>query len=444
MVGEEFSLAWKDFQNAAVSTFRNLRADENFTDVTLACGDGQQVKAHKVIIGACSSFFRNLLVQNPHNHPLIYLKGVGIDDLRTIMEFVYTGEVKVGSQQLNNFLETANDLRIEGLRQSIEHIESESIVGNESSAESTKILDDEVATFNLDSTISPIPFKDKSLAQQFDNVIDTDKQPRKRPIDEIQDDQNIPKKLFYNPVSENNFRFDILNDHSNQEPSFDELERMDEESIASSNQFSDQQKSESFVEETENQGINSELLRESPAHYMDEDSIISATIKSEENNQCSECNKVFTQKKNLQRHFKNLHEEDRVSCEHCEFNSTRQNLTRHVKRNHPGNNLVNDSLLNSPIKIEPLDIEMFKKKCDRCAFEGNFSRVVQQHRREKHEGQSFFCVYCSRQFANSNSLMTHVVAIHSGKKFSCHHCDHKATRKDHLMRHISRAHSVDQ
>ena len=43
------------------SAFGDLREDKEFTDVTLACEDGQQVEAHKVVLIASSPFFLNLL-----------------------------------------------------------------------------------------------------------------------------------------------------------------------------------------------------------------------------------------------------------------------------------------------------------------------------------------------------------------------------------------------
>ena len=46
------------------------------------------MEAHKVIIAACSPFFKSILRRNPHQHPLIYLKGVKFSDLGSILNFV--------------------------------------------------------------------------------------------------------------------------------------------------------------------------------------------------------------------------------------------------------------------------------------------------------------------------------------------------------------------
>ena len=80
-MSEKLCLQWNDFQDNIKSTFGNLREDNDFVDVTLACEDGQQVEAHKVILAASSPFFRRLLARNRHMHPLIYMRGVKSDDL---------------------------------------------------------------------------------------------------------------------------------------------------------------------------------------------------------------------------------------------------------------------------------------------------------------------------------------------------------------------------
>ena len=54
-MSEKLCIQWNDFQENIKSAFGNLREDNDFTDVTLACEDGQQVEAHKVILAASRS-----------------------------------------------------------------------------------------------------------------------------------------------------------------------------------------------------------------------------------------------------------------------------------------------------------------------------------------------------------------------------------------------------
>jgi len=116
MSSEKFCLKWNDFETNISAAFRDLREEKDFFDVTLACEDNQ-IEAHKVILSACSTFFRNILKRNPHQRPLLYLKGVKYRELLNILNFMYLGEVNVGQDELNTFLSIAEELKVKGLTQ---------------------------------------------------------------------------------------------------------------------------------------------------------------------------------------------------------------------------------------------------------------------------------------------------------------------------------------
>ena len=116
-MAEKFCLKWNDFERNISSAFKDIREEKEFFDVTLACDD-EQLQAHKVILSACSPFFRGVLRRNPHQHPLLYLKGVSFKDLQSVLNFMYHGEVNVAQDDLNSFLQVAEDLRVKGRFQS--------------------------------------------------------------------------------------------------------------------------------------------------------------------------------------------------------------------------------------------------------------------------------------------------------------------------------------
>ena len=112
---EKFCLRWNDFQENVNTAFRDLRKDCDFTDVTLACEEGHQVEAHKVILSASSPFFMNLLKRNKHAHPLIYMRGMKSEDLLAIVDFLYYGEANIYQEHLDTFLNIAEELQLKGL-----------------------------------------------------------------------------------------------------------------------------------------------------------------------------------------------------------------------------------------------------------------------------------------------------------------------------------------
>ena len=114
---EDFCLNWNDFTKNVIASFRELRRDQEFADVTLACGDGQTIEAHRVVLTSGSLLFQNLLRQNYSraSHPLIYMRGLKTSDLNLIVDFLYQGEVNVPQDKLNDFLALAEELQLKGL-----------------------------------------------------------------------------------------------------------------------------------------------------------------------------------------------------------------------------------------------------------------------------------------------------------------------------------------
>ena len=98
-----------------MSGFGSLREENDFVDVTLACEDGKQFEAHKVVLASSSPFFQNLLKRNNHAHPLIYMRGLKSEDLEAIIDFLYCGESDVYQENLDSFLTIAEELQLKGL-----------------------------------------------------------------------------------------------------------------------------------------------------------------------------------------------------------------------------------------------------------------------------------------------------------------------------------------
>ena len=85
---ESFFLTKNNYEDSTKTIFKTLLKDDEFTDVTLALSDEKQVKGHKAILGASSSFFRKIFQQNAAANLVLYLKGVKSKDMNSIMEFI--------------------------------------------------------------------------------------------------------------------------------------------------------------------------------------------------------------------------------------------------------------------------------------------------------------------------------------------------------------------
>ncbi|XP_025831606.1 protein tramtrack, alpha isoform-like isoform X3 [Agrilus planipennis] len=114
MSSQRFCLRWNNHQSNLLSVFDQLLHDESFVDVTLAV-EGQLLRAHKMVLSACSPYFQALFVNHPDKHPIVILKDVPYNDMRSLLDFMYRGEVSVDQDRLTAFLRVAESLRIKGL-----------------------------------------------------------------------------------------------------------------------------------------------------------------------------------------------------------------------------------------------------------------------------------------------------------------------------------------
>jgi hypothetical protein len=84
------------------------------TDVTLELDDGQYIKAHKLILSAFSPYFRQVLTRpsNPLQYPVIIVKDMLYEDLRSLVEFIYKGSTTVSNERLPQVLKCAKHLKV--------------------------------------------------------------------------------------------------------------------------------------------------------------------------------------------------------------------------------------------------------------------------------------------------------------------------------------------
>ena len=158
-------LSWNEFESCTRDTFKNLLLDTNFTDVTLVCEDDKQLKAHKVILSACSSFFNKIFVTNHHENLVIYLKGMKYKELEAIIRFIYLGQTRINEEDLEPFMIAAKDLQIKDLlwhSKNIRHIDTDT-----SETQSANFLTNSSLTF-----IRQEEFNDDNSEDQYEDLVE--------------------------------------------------------------------------------------------------------------------------------------------------------------------------------------------------------------------------------------------------------------------------------
>jgi len=343
MSAQKVSLAREDFPSSVSKSWQKLLKEEKFSDVTLVCEDSQQIKAHKVILSSSSVFFNNILTENHHEHPLIYLKGVKHKRLKHLIEFIYSGETCISESEVGDFVELGKDLKVEG-------------------------LDDEQAE-DIQEKESPLPMTpkqeiDSSLEEKVDEIVEFD----------------FPSNLQEGTVAvQDRHQIDNEEDASLFSPNKDILEDgADKKEIKELMDLYKKKESGQQVQQVQNSNDVSVFSSDKcivpdkqGRKRIKEIMVMYKKIKSEptEGNpkdepfSCMKCEYTSENQVSLKKHILSKHEEIRYQCDKCEKNySDSSALLRHKKTVHEG----------------------VIHKCDVCDKQFSESGAVTRHKKNIH------------------------------------------------------------
>ena len=104
---------WHTYIDHLKELLHQMKTDDAFTDVTLVSDDGRKIRAHKVVIGACSPTMKTLLTKKDTN--IIDLKGIAFEEIDSILQFIYLGEATLYEERMQEFLCVAQKLEIKEL-----------------------------------------------------------------------------------------------------------------------------------------------------------------------------------------------------------------------------------------------------------------------------------------------------------------------------------------
>ena len=161
-MSEKFCLKWNDFNSNASRAFSLLRGEDFLQDVTLVGDDHSQVAAHKLVLSACSEYFKNIFKNNSHSHPLLCLEGVTSKEIQNILDYIYNGEVNIFQEDLDRFIVVAQRLKLEGLianTNTDEKNDFETVSTSNVEEAKFKINPKEEVTSDINSTASPTTVK---------------------------------------------------------------------------------------------------------------------------------------------------------------------------------------------------------------------------------------------------------------------------------------------
>jgi len=345
---EMYCFASNKFESDVVKSWRELRKDKDFCDVTLACED-DYVKAHKVILSACSPVLNKLLTENPHTHPLLYLRGVKYKELEHIVDFMYEGEVNIGQEELNSFLAMAQELKIKGLTNdekmsdvgvkieaspNVEcNVEHESPTKQEKKETRGRKRTQKFAT-------SPFPIAKINQSEEEEEI-------REPPKKAIVHNHSIFSKSWEVPDEDSNTDAKGEEDIDDvQTETSDEINIRDEEGFQfeedpndfEQDKYIDVAEIKKKIANSKNglkskDGAKSKEVKKRTSIYMSEDVWDRAVTEGKYS--CEHCDYKTIRRSNFNKHVKAKHLGVRYPCIQCEYKATDQsNLNKHVKSVH--------------------------------------------------------------------------------------------------------------
>lgn len=109
------SFSWNHHRQTFFNTIFNLRKEEVFCDVTLAC-DGVLFPAHRLVLAMCSEFFNEILTKVPSQQQMLVLvPTVNAEDLEALLTYIYRGEIQISQADLPSIIKAAKMLKIKEL-----------------------------------------------------------------------------------------------------------------------------------------------------------------------------------------------------------------------------------------------------------------------------------------------------------------------------------------
>ncbi|XP_059487835.1 zinc finger and BTB domain-containing protein 17-like isoform X30 [Neocloeon triangulifer] len=290
MASHQYSLRWNNYVKHVSTAFEALRCDRDLVDVTLSC-EGKKIPAHKMLLSACSSYFKSLFKENPCQHPVIIFRNVAFDDLMALVDFMYKGEVNVEQEQLASFLNTAELLEVQGLTNSGKDVEKSKTTVEEEKTVKNDDVQPEIAGVSLPYTA---PFNESSQPSPSTSSTTTLRK-RRRTSPARTEDESQPKiQAVDEPVIA-----DIEHVPLKTEPEFEHIElqpddSVDDEDLAASGIGLESSDMDNFVMA----GPSNDSLGEDKGfgEFSNEDDAILATLVelSKQCFQCKICGKIFT------------------------------------------------------------------------------------------------------------------------------------------------------
>jgi len=381
------------FDKNLKNCMRNLYETSEHSDVTIVCDDNKLIKCHKFILSEYSQVFKNILSGADINNPMIIIKEASYNHLKSLLQFVYTGETAVSHSDLKAVNKLANDFQLNAWETVLK--DSELLT-----EEKNRIPSNPVTKRN-EITISPR-------------------------CDDIKDNKITDTKDLNEVSIGNNIQLEKPTKEEKESAVDDQLPnvtpaRNDKEKNKSSKCTRCFGFFENYQKLMSHMFICTEFLCTRCNHKANSYSDLKKHTKEEHMyslEQCTECDAVVN-KTYIRRHIKEVHEQKLRKCKFCDYqHKNYSSIKQHEKAKHDG----------------------VTYPCTYCDYITKTKHYLHRHV-AIHEGIKFPCQQCEYKAQGKQNLDAHVKYVHKKMRVHCDQCGYQTQRKSQLEKHINRNHN---
>ena len=465
---EKYNLQWHELPHHLVGTFKDLREEKHFADVTLVSDDQKQTQAHKVVLSACSPVLKTILLSNPHSCPILYLRGVKQRELQAILNYMYLGETEINEDSIQEFLSVAKDFALEQLseKEFKKYVEKENQIYYQQ--DSLSDMNNEIILRNdeLEIKLESIQNNENILEKQNQSL--NNKTPKAIPIFEAyaKDILSVDNGETINYVKRYFDKEELNCDKTNAKSDLevDSVKNCEVELISERNDNNFEMKSVNLSIEKEN--FERFSCHACTASFTRKNSL-NTHVQFKHNGigfLCSQCDFKAAKKSALKIHINSSHLGILYPCTYCVYTASTQTiLINHIQAKHEKKNYFCDlcdykarwnaqlRIHKKKIHVDQISVSKDEEEIDIDDMKSSTTMSDSEHRdvtnmensfveQEQNREDRFSCNDCNASFTRKDSLKTHWQFKHNGIGFICSQCDFKTAKKSALKVHINSSH----
>ena len=454
MIKQLFSKENKHFcKNYAI----DISLLDNSADVTLVSDEQVLFQAHKCVLGGASPVLKDILINNPCPHPLIYLRDVGQRELGALLQFLYQGQVKLNleANHVNNLIKLATDLQIDQIIDSFtEEDQSDGKNDHENMDYNTtngKAKEDYGhAKHNMKDIEKEADCKDIDNDEDTSTIINSssfiDQQQLISPCETLEEfnDVFLKENIEVDEICGDSLD-NVLQIETKLKDIKDKLHKCKDCGIGFKVMGRLVRHIKSVHGDVKYQCQRCPYKTSRPDHLQTHNRTIHEGFRYK----CNLCNYEASKQYNIERHKKWKHEGERYFCNQCNFQTAHKDgVYKHTKSQHSYFLLFCEMCEFCTKRKETLDRHRKSKhegkeySCDNCEYRSSLPSNLVRHKKDVHEEPQFLCNQCGYITSDRNRLEMHQQSMHNGEKYSCDICKYEAKWERDVRRHRKFKHPV--